>query len=92
MHGHVLHIENQSKLVPTIHHVLANVPRVVNACKCLVQIKDEDWVSKFVDLKKDQMIPHLSMQNVIPQIGFLISKKRLSCSSNSILALSWEAS
>ena len=62
-------------LVPTIRRSFADVPRVANAFKLLVQIKDEDWGGKFVDMKEDQVIPDRSMMNVIPQVGFLMSLK-----------------
>ena len=71
-HSRVLRIESQCELVPTICRSFANVPRVVNACKLLVQIKDEDWSGEFVDLKEDQVVPDRSVLNVIPQVGFLI--------------------
>ena len=47
-HSRVLRIESQRELVPTIRRSFADVPRVVNACKLLVQIKDEDWGGEFV--------------------------------------------
>ena len=71
-HSRGLRIESQRELVPTIRRSFADVPRVVNACKLLVQIKDEDRGGEFVDLKEDQVIPDRSVLNVIPQVGFLI--------------------
>ena len=80
----VLRIESQCKLVPTIRRLFADVPRVVNACKLLVQIKDEDWIRWSVE---DQVIPDRSVLNVIPHVGFL---KTLTCSSNSNLVFPWQ--
>ena len=64
-HSRVLRVESQRELVPTIRRSFADVPRVVNACKLLVQIKDEDWGGEFVDLKEDQVIPDRSVPNVV---------------------------
>ena len=72
-HSRVVRIESRRELVPTIRRSFADVPRVANACKLLVQIKDEDWGGEFVDLKEDQVIPDRSVLNVIPQVGSLKS-------------------
>ena len=48
-HSRVVRLENQRELVPTIRRSFADVPRVANACKLLVQIKDEDWGGEFVE-------------------------------------------
>ena len=74
-HSRVVRLENQRELVPTIRRSFADVPRVANGYKLLVQIKDEEWGGEFVDMKEGQAIPDRSVLNVIPQVGFPMSLK-----------------
>ena len=49
--------------------MFADLWQVADASSLILQLKDEEWGGKFVDLKEGQVIPDHSVLNVIPQVG-----------------------
>ena len=68
----VIKIQSDDELKLKICSTFADIPRVVNASKFVIQLKDEEWGGEFVDLREDQEIPDRSILNVIPQVRFSV--------------------
>ena len=68
----VIKIHRDDELKSKICSTFADIPRVVNASKFVIQLKDEEWGGEFVDLREDQEMPDHSILNVIPQVRFSV--------------------
>ena len=66
----VIKIQSDDELKLKIRFTFADIPRVVNVLKFIIQFKDEEWGGEFVDLREDQETPDRRILNVIPQVRF----------------------
>ena len=68
----VIMIQSDDELKSNIRSTFADIPRVVNTSRFVIQLKDEEWGGEFIDLREDQEIPDCSILNVILQVRFSV--------------------
>ena len=67
----VVNVESGGDLRAAIRRTFADLRRMKDASRLVIQIKDSAWAGEFVDLTEDQLqsVPNKSVLQVIPEVG-----------------------